>query len=105
MALLLLAGLSLVPDELHEAAQVDGASAWQRFWKITIPLMKPAILVALLFRTLDAFRIFDTIYIISNRARTARWRRSSILGYNQLLNRLNLGLGSAVSVLDLRLRG
>ena len=56
MALLLLAGLALVPDELLEAAKVDGATAWQRFWRITLPLMKPAILVALLFRTLDAFR-------------------------------------------------
>ncbi|MDQ3742515.1 MAG: sugar ABC transporter permease, partial [Actinomycetota bacterium] len=64
MALLLLAGLSLVPDELHEAAKVDGASAVQRFFRITLPLMRPAILVALLFRTLDAFRIFDNIYII-----------------------------------------
>ena len=61
MALLLLGGLALVPDELHEAAKVDGASTWQRFWRITIPLMKPAILVALLFRTLDAFRIYDTV--------------------------------------------
>ena len=61
MALLLLAGLALVPDELHEAAKVDGASAVQRFFRITMPLMKPAILVALLFRTLDAFRIFDNI--------------------------------------------
>ena len=60
MALLLLAGLALVPDELHEAAKVDGASAMQRFFRITLPLMKPAILVALLFRTLDAFRLFDT---------------------------------------------
>ncbi len=63
MALLLLAGLALVPDELHEAAKVDGASAVQRFFRITIPLMKPAILVALLFRTLDAFRLFDTVFI------------------------------------------
>src|SRR5215213_6895401 len=61
MALLLLAGLALVPDELQEAAKVDGASAWQRFWRITVPLMKPALLVALLFRTLDAFRIFDSV--------------------------------------------
>jgi multiple sugar transport system permease protein len=77
VALLLLAGLTLVPDELHEAARVDGASAWQRFWKITIPLMKPAILVALLFRTLDAFRIFDSVYIISNAtARSAGRRRT-----------------------------
>src|SRR5580693_2003639 len=58
MGLLLLAGLSLVPDDLQRAAMVDGATAWQRFIKITLPLMKPAILVALLFRTLDSFRIF-----------------------------------------------
>jgi len=98
MALLLLAGLTLVPEELQEAARVDGASAWQRFWRITVPLMKPAILVALLFRTLDAFRIFDSVYIISN-GNNPKLETVSILGYNQLLSRLNLGLGSAVSVL------
>jgi multiple sugar transport system permease protein len=99
MALLLLAGLSLVPDELHEAARVDGATAWQRFWKITIPLMKIPILVALLFRTLDAFRIFDSIYILSNTGQNRDVETVSILAYNQLLNQLNLGLGSAISVL------
>jgi len=99
MALLLLAGLSLVPDELHEAARVDGATAWQRFWRITIPLMKIPILVALLFRTLDAFRIFDSIYILSNTGQNRDVETVSILGYNQLLNQLNLGLGSAISVL------
>jgi multiple sugar transport system permease protein len=98
MALLLLAGLTLVSEELLEAARVDGASAWQRFWKITVPLMKPAILVALLFRTLDAIRIFDSVFIISN-GNNPKLETVSILGYNQLLNRLNLGLGSAVSVL------
>ena len=98
MALLLLAGLTLVSDELHEAAKVDGASAWQRFWKITIPLMKPAILVALLFRTLDAFRIFDSVFIISN-GNNPNVESVSVLGYNVLLNRLNLGVGSAISVL------
>jgi multiple sugar transport system permease protein len=97
MALLLLAGLALVPDELQEAAKVDGASTWQRFWRITIPLMKPAILVALLFRTLDAFRIFDTIYIFNQGANGTE--SISMLNYSTLLNRLNLGLGSAVSVL------
>ena len=97
MALLLLAGLALVPDELHEAAKVDGASTWQRFVRITIPLMKPAILVALLFRTLDAFRIFDTIYIFNQGANGTE--SISMLNYSTLLNRLNLGLGSAVSVL------
>jgi multiple sugar transport system permease protein len=97
MALLLLAGLALVPDELLEAAKVDGASAWQRFVRITVPLMKPAILVALLFRTLDAFRIFDTIYIFNQGAQGTE--SISMLNYATLLNRLNLGLGSAVSVL------
>ncbi len=97
MSLLLLAGLALVPDELQEAAKVDGASAWQRFVKITLPLMKPAILVALLFRTLDAFRIFDTIYIFNQGANGTE--SISMLNYNTLLNRLNLGLGSAVSIL------
>jgi multiple sugar transport system permease protein len=98
MALLLLAGLTLVPEELQEAAKVDGASAWQRFWRITVPLMKPAILVALLFRTLDAFRIFDSAFIISN-GNNPNIETVSILNANTLLTRLNLGLGSAISVL------
>ena len=96
MALLLLAGLSLVPDELLEAAKIDGASTWQRFIKITVPLMNPAILVALLFRTLDAFRIFDVIYIFNQGANNTA--SLSQLSYSTLLERLNLGLGSAVSV-------
>jgi multiple sugar transport system permease protein len=97
MALLLLAGLALVPDELHEAAKVDGANAVQRFFRITLPLMKPAILVALLFRTLDAFRVFDTVFIQTAGANGTE--TVSILGYNVLINRVNIGLGSAVSVL------
>lgn len=97
MALILLGGLALVPNELHEAAKVDGASTWQRFWKITIPLMKPAILVALLFRTLDAVRIYDSVVIFNNGAHNTE--TVSVLASNQLLNRLNLGLGSTVSVL------
>src|ERR671922_1980692 len=97
MALLLLAGLALVPDELLEAAKVDGANAVQRFFRITVPLMRPAILVALLFRTLDAFRVFDTVFIQTQGANGTE--TVSILGYNVLINRVNLGLGSAVSVL------
>jgi multiple sugar transport system permease protein len=97
MALLLLAGLTLIPEDLIQAARVDGASAWQRFWRITLPLMKPAILVALLFRTLDAFRIFDTVYVQTRGAQDTE--TVSIVGYNTLIVRLNLGLGSAVSVL------
>jgi multiple sugar transport system permease protein len=97
MALLLLAGLVTIDNQLYEAAKVDGASAWQRFTRITLPLMKPAILVALLFRTLDAFRVFDTIFIMTRGALDTE--SVSILGFSQLINRLNLGLGSAVSVL------
>lgn len=97
MALLLLAGLVTIDRQLYEAAKVDGATAWQRFTRITLPLMKPAILVALLFRTLDAFRVFDTIFIMTRGAQDTE--SVSILGFNQLISRLNLGLGSAVSVL------
>jgi multiple sugar transport system permease protein len=97
MALLLLAGLTLVPEELLRAGRVDGATAVQRFFKISLPLMKPAILVALLFRTLDAFRIFDTVFVQTAGANATE--TVSILGYKQLINRLNLGIGSAVSVL------
>ena len=97
MGLLLLAGLSLVPEDLQKAAKVDGATGWQRFTKITLPLMKPAILVALLFRTLDSFRIFDNIYILTAGANGTG--SVSVLGYDNLFNALNLGIGSAISIL------
>jgi multiple sugar transport system permease protein len=97
MALLLLSGLTLVPDDLLRAARVDGANAWQRFTRVTLPLMRPVILVALLFRTLDAFRIFDTVFILTRGAQATE--SVSIVAYNTLITRLNLGLGSAVSVL------
>jgi len=97
MGLLLLAGLSLVPDDLQSAAKVDGATGWQRFVRITLPLMKPAILVALLFRTLDSFRIFDTIFILTSGNNGTG--SVSILGYDNLFNALNLGIGSTISIL------
>lgn len=97
MALLLLAGLALVPDDLLKAAQVDGAGAWTRLIRIIIPLMKPAILVALLFRTLDAFRIFDNIYVLTKGSNGTG--SVSILGYDNLFGAFNLGIGSAISVL------
>ena len=97
MGLLLLAGLSLVPDDLLRAARMDGASPWQAFTRITLPLMKPAILVALLFRTLDSFRIFDNIFILtSGNNGTAS---VSTLGYDNLFNALNLGIGSTIAIL------
>jgi len=97
MALLLLAGLALVPDDLLKAAAMDGATGWQRFTKVILPIMKPAILVALLFRTLDAFRIFDNIFVLTSGAQQTS--SVSILTYNNLIRGLNLGIGATMSVL------
>ncbi|WP_433292998.1 carbohydrate ABC transporter permease [Actinoplanes sp. CA-030573] len=97
MALLLMAGLALVPEDLLKAASMDGASAWKRFWMVTVPLIKPAILVALLFRTLDAFRIFDNIFILTSGAN--KTSSVSMVTYSNLIRGLNLGIGSAMSVL------
>ncbi|HWN72915.1 MAG TPA: sugar ABC transporter permease [Solirubrobacterales bacterium] len=97
MALLLLAGLVTIDGQLYEAARVDGATAWQRFTRITLPLMKPAILVALLFRTLDAWRIFDNPFIMT--AGANQTETLSFLAYRQNVTLLNLGVGSAISVL------
>ncbi len=97
MSLLLLAGLATVPEEMQEAAKVDGATAAQRLFKVTLPNMKGAILVALLFRALDAFRIFDTVYVQT--AGALKTQTISGLGYNALISRVNLGLGSAISIL------
>jgi multiple sugar transport system permease protein len=97
MALLLMAGLALVPEDLLKAASMDGANAWQRFTKVMLPVMKPAILVALLFRTLDAFRIFDNIFVLTKGANDTS--SVSMQTYNNLLRGLNLGIGSTMSVL------
>ncbi len=97
MALLLMAGLALVPEDLLKAASMDGANAWQRFWRVTVPLIKPAILVALLFRALDAFRIFDNIFVLTSGANNTS--SVSVIAYNNLIRGLNLGIGSTMSVL------
>jgi trehalose/maltose transport system permease protein len=97
ISLLLLAGLAQVPEELQEAAKVDGATVWQRLFRVTVPNMKAAIMVALLFRTLDAYRIFDTIFIMTGGAE--KTESVSFLTYRQVISRTALGLGSAVSVL------
>ena len=97
MALLLMAGLALVPEDLLKAASMDGANAWQRFTKVMVPVMKPAILVALLFRTLDAFRIFDNIYVLTGGQNDTS--SVSMQTYNNLLKGLNLGIGSTMAVL------
>jgi len=97
MALLLLAGLQGIPDDLYDAAKVDGASTWQRFRRITLPLLRPAIAVALIFRTLDALRIFDLPFVLtqgSNGTETL-----SLLAQQELTANRLIGLGSALSVL------
>ena len=97
MSLLLLAGLAQVPRELLEAAEVDGATRAQRLFRVTLPNMKAALMVALLFRTLDAYRIFDTVFVTTNGAQGTE--TVSFLAYRQTITRTALGLGSAVSVL------
>ena len=97
ISLLLLAGLSQVPTELEEAAEVDGATWWQRLTKVLIPNMKAAIMVAVLFRALDAFRIFDNVFIMTNGANGTEVL--SLLTYRTSIGRLEIGLGSAISVL------
>ena len=97
MSLLLLAGLAQVPQDALEAARVDGAGKWQRFWKVIVPNMRAAIMVAVLFRSLDAFRIFDNIYIMTRGAQDTE--SVSFLTYRQVIEQFELGMGSALSVL------
>jgi trehalose/maltose transport system permease protein len=96
VALLLLAGLQVIPTELYEAARVDGASAWQQFWRITLPLLRPAILVALIFRTLDALRVFDVFNVFfGNRPDT---QTMAIFAQDTIVGTGDVGYGSAVCV-------
>jgi multiple sugar transport system permease protein len=97
MSLLLLAGLAQVPGELLEAAEVDGATFWEKTRRVTLPSMKAAILVALLFRSLDAFRIFDNIFIMTKGSQSTT--SVGVLAFNQTITRSEVGLGSAISVL------
>jgi multiple sugar transport system permease protein len=97
MALLILAGLQVIPEDVYDAAKVDGATAWQRFTRITLPLLRPAILVALLFRTLDALRVFDLPFALtqgSNGTTTL-----SLYAYNELTDNRLVGEGSAIAAL------
>lgn len=97
ISLLLLAGLVQVPEDMQEAAKVDGATAWQRLVKVTLPNMKAAIMVALLFRTLDAWRIFDNPFVMTRGANNTE--TISFLAYRQNVTLVNLGMGSAISVM------
>lgn len=97
MALLLLAGLQIIPGDVYEAAYVDGASKWQQFWQITLPLVRPALLVALIFRTMDSFRVFDVIYVL----KAGATETMSIAIYTQqiLIQNQRVGAGSAAAVI------
>ena len=97
MALLLLAGLAQVSEDMIEAAKVDGATWWQRLWKVILPNMRAAIMVAVLFRALDAYRIFDNIFVMTKGAEGTQ--SISFQTYRQVIEQMQLGLGSAMSVL------
>jgi multiple sugar transport system permease protein len=97
-ALLILAGLQVISDDLYDAAKVDGAGAWQRFWHITLPLLKPALLLALLFRTMDAFRVFDLVFVMTQGGPGDATLVLQFYGYQTLFTEGRLGYGSAISV-------
>ncbi len=98
-ALIVLAGLQTIPDELYEASRIDGANTFQRFFKITLPLLKPAILVALLFRTMDAFRIFDLVFVMTQGGPGDATNVLQFYGYRKLFAEGMVGYGSAISII------
>ena len=98
VALILLAGLQAIPEDVVKAARVDGARPARIFASITLPLLRPAILLALLFRTLDAFRVFDAIYVLTEGGPANATETLSIYAYKTLLRSGDFGYGSALSV-------
>jgi trehalose/maltose transport system permease protein len=94
MALLLLAGMQTIPEELYEAAAIDGASPVKQFFSITFPLLKPAMAVALIFRTLDALRVFDVFQVLLGQSQYSM----ATYNYFQLIGNRNMGLASAIGV-------
>ena len=99
VALLLLAGLQGIDPSLYEAARIDGASPWRQFRYVTLPLLAPAILVALIFRTMNAFRVFDLIYVLTSGGPGTATEPISLYTFNSLMHNLRFGYGSALSVL------
>ena len=97
-ALLILAGLQVIPEELYQAAKVDGAIVWQRFWRITWPLIRPALLIALLFRTIDAFRVFDLAFVMTQGGPADATNVLQLYGYKKMFVEGWMGYGSAISV-------
>jgi ABC-type sugar transport system permease subunit len=99
VALLLLAGLESIDPALYDAARIDGAGPWRQFREITLPLLRPALLVAVLFRALDGFRVFDVIYVLTGGGPGTATEPVSLYTFNTLLQHLRFGYGSALSVL------
>ena len=97
MALLILAGLQMISEDLYEAAKIDGANVFQRFCYVTLPNVKGTVLVALLFRTLDAFRVFDLVSVMTGGANQTE--SVSLYAYNNLMKFLDFGYGSAMAVM------
>jgi ABC-type sugar transport system permease subunit len=98
MALLLLAGLATIDESLYEAARVDGASAWQRFWRITLPLLKPALLIILVIRLADAFRVFDSVYVLTGGGPGGSTEVMSSYLYRLLFTNTDFAGGAAAAV-------
>ena len=98
-ALLILAGMQTIPEELYEAAQIDGANAWRRFTGITLPLIRPALLIALLFRTMDAFRVFDLVYVMTQGGPADSTNVLQYYGYKKMFAEGLMGYGSTLSML------
>jgi len=98
VAILLMAGLQVIPQELYQAARVDGAGGWAVLRRVTLPLLKPVILVVLIFRTLDAFRVFDAIYVLTGGGPANTTETLSIYAYKVLFQTLQFGYGSTLSV-------
>ncbi|MBO8126361.1 MAG: sugar ABC transporter permease [Firmicutes bacterium] len=97
VVLIISAALAALPDSLYEAAVIDGATSWQSFWRITLPLLRPAILVTLVLRTVEAFRVFDIIYVITGGGPANGTQVISYLAYLESFSYLNLGRGAALS--------
>lgn len=98
-ALIILAGLQSIPQELYEASTIDGANAFQRFFRITLPLLKPAILVAVLFRTIDAFRVFDLVFVMTQGGPGDATNVLQFYGYKKMFAEGMVGMGSAISII------
>jgi ABC-type sugar transport system permease subunit len=99
VSLLLLAGLQGIDPSLYEAARIDGASSWRQFRHVTLPLLAPAIMVALIFRTMNAFRVFDLIYVLTGGGPGTATEPISLYTFNSLMQNLRFGYGSTLSVL------